>query len=52
MAIKARNGSTPQFIASHPAAETSAPDDSDYTPMIENTMKSLAPCVRAFSLGV
>ena len=38
--------------AREPAADTSAPDVNDYdTTMIENTMKSLAPCVRAFSAG-
>ena len=44
-------GSAPAFIASQPAAETSAPDENDEIPMIENTMKSLAPCVFAFSAG-
>src|SRR6185436_3629980 len=51
-ATSARNGSAAQFITSQPAADTSAPDENDDSAIVENTMKSLAPCVRDFSAGV
>ena len=47
----ASTGSTARFIASHPAVDTIAPEASDDTPIVANTMKSLAPCTRAFSAG-
>ncbi len=50
--IRASTGNAPMFIVDHPAADTSAPDENDDTPIVANTMKSLAPCVRAFSTGV
>ena len=34
-----------------PAIDTIAPEASDETPIIANTIKSLAPWVRAFSAG-
>ena len=50
-AISARIGSAARFIVSQPVVDTSAPDASDETPIVANTMKSLSPCVRAFSTG-
>ena len=38
-------------MISHPADDTSAPDENEDTAIVENMMKSLAPCVRAFSPG-
>ena len=44
-------GSAAAFIRSHPAVDTSAPEASDETPIVVNTMKSLAPWVFDFSAG-
>ena len=47
----ASTGSIARFIASQPAVDTIAPEASDDTPIVANTMKSFAPCTRAFSAG-
>ncbi len=44
-------GSAAAFIRSHPAVDTRAPEASEETPIVVNTMKSLAPCVFDFSAG-
>ena len=44
-------GSIARFIVSQPAVDTIAPDANDETPIVANTRKSFAPCVRAFSAG-
>src|SRR3982750_2887194 len=51
MATIVSNGTTAAFIHSHPAADTSAPDENDDTPITVNTIRSLRPCVLARSAG-
>jgi len=40
-----------EVFRSQPADETNAPDESDETPIVANTMKSFSPCTFAFSAG-
>jgi hypothetical protein len=46
-----RTGSTAAFMSSQPAVDTSAPDENDEMPITVKTIRSLAPCVFAFSAG-